>query len=54
MNDKLNIDSNVLVNELLEQVKNLFAENLILKSAINQIHAERQEPSTELGDNDNV
>lgn len=54
MSDKLNIDSNALANELLEQVKNLYAENIVLKAAINQLHAEKLESLNDDGSDGSV
>tara|TARA_B100000902_G_scaffold385223_1_gene426311 strand:- start:213 stop:398 length:186 start_codon:yes stop_codon:yes gene_type:complete len=51
MNENMNIDPNLVINELLDQIKQLTADKALLQAAVNQLTSaitEMQSPSEEV------
>lgn len=44
MND-FNVDPNAVINDLLDQIRRLSADNAMLRALVNQLNAERAEKS---------
>jgi len=52
MNENMNIDPSLVINELLDQIKQLTADKALLQAAVNQLTSAITEMQSETGEVD--